>query len=766
MQGSPSIYFRCRSLFQFYERPERWLNGGLNGLMTRRFRSGGSSGSGGDYSKPSTHKFSPGRPPQRRQQAQTPLHVDEVVEYFESRVKSWARSPRLHQRLDDFGIPSPDAQNLLHEFTQRVQRGELSTPEIREKYYLDRLSKNAADLPIGTLADRVYTNVLFSWATDPANRQFLDTIISPSTLDSIENLVTAVDASYPAENFQLARRMRRKVIMHVGPTNSGKTYNALRALAAARVGIYAGPLRLLAHEIWERLNLGQILPLGAENEPTEDLVDDTIDVGDGKPAVHKNGDPRYARLCNLITGEEQKFVSDLAPLTSATVEMISFHQKYDVAVVDEVQMLADEYRGGGWTNAILGIAAKELHLCGEETAVPIVEAMLKGTGDELIVNRYQRLAPLSIEPHSLRGDLSKIRKGDCMVTFSRKGVFGLKRKVEEVTGLRCAVVYGRLPPEVRNSQAALFNDQDSGYDVLIGSDAIGMGLNLKIKRVILESVDKFDGVQERPLSLSQTKQIAGRAGRYGAHKDGDENVGLVATVREQDMPFLRRAIAAPFEPLKAARQNPTLASWQEAATALPPGASFRTMIDVHRFCARTNPIFEFCEINNIDTISEFVDTYASDFTTAEKFTIVMAPIPWRDRRLIEVIGDFMTKYREKFQVDLVSCLEETMYIKALRETEVKMTEGGQPKSNVQALDVLETLHKILVLYMWMSMRHPVAWSSHDDVSKLKARTEVALEWSLEGLTEAQELMGHHVGREPRKEKISFSKRRDRKIVLP
>jgi ATP-dependent RNA helicase SUPV3L1/SUV3 len=64
------------------------------------------------------------------------------------------------------------------------------------------------------------------------------------------------------------------------------------------------------------------------------------------------------------------------------------------------------------------------------------------------------------------------------VTFSRTNIFKLKRKIEEVTGLRCAVAYGRLPPEIRSEQAALFNNPGSGYDVMIGSDAIGMGLNL------------------------------------------------------------------------------------------------------------------------------------------------------------------------------------------------------------------------------------------------------------------------------------------------
>ena len=141
-------------------------------------------------------------------------------------------------------------------------------------------------------------------------------------------------------------------------------------------------------------------------------------------------------------------------------------------------MITDPQRGAGWTNAVLGLKAKELHLCGEETAIPVVQALLESTNDELIINRYERLTPLVIEEKSLEGDLSKVRKGDCIVTFSRGNIFSLKRLVERATGLRCAIVYGRLPPEIRSEQAALFNDPNSGYDVLIGSDAIGMGLNL------------------------------------------------------------------------------------------------------------------------------------------------------------------------------------------------------------------------------------------------------------------------------------------------
>ena len=47
-----------------------------------------------------------------------------------------------------------------------------------------------------------------------------------------------------------------------------------------------------------------------------------------------------------------------------------------------------------------------------------------------------------------------------------------------LTGLKCALVYGALPPESRVMQADLFNDPNSEYDVIVASDAVGMGLNL------------------------------------------------------------------------------------------------------------------------------------------------------------------------------------------------------------------------------------------------------------------------------------------------
>lgn len=458
-------------------------------VIFRRHRSGGHSQQRqqkrGGFEK---RKF------QKQKEERSLRHVDpnNIPAWVEEDIARWATTRRdMHTRLASFGIPPSDIQPLLDKFVTEVQRGRLSSPRAADKYGFVQFVQNITpDSHVNDL-DVMYSTTFFAWASDPLIQSTLKAIVSNNTLSTIQRLAQATERYYPEEDFPEARKINRKVIMHVGPTNSGKTHNALRALAAAPTGLYAGPLRLLAHEIWERLNLGQIVPLGMEEDggtnvkthavsPLPD-TESALDVQSTSPVVPKQGNPKHVRHCNLITGEEHRIVDSHASLVSCTVEMVSTNHVVDVAVIDEIQMIADEQRGNAWTAAVLGVCARELHLCGEETAIPLIEALLKDTGDELIVKRYKRLTPLTVEKESLNGDFSLVRKGDCIVTFRRSSIFAIQRQVEEQTGMRCAVVYGKLPPELRSEQAALFNDPDSGYDVIIGSDSIGMGLNLCVR---------------------------------------------------------------------------------------------------------------------------------------------------------------------------------------------------------------------------------------------------------------------------------------------
>lgn len=300
----------------------------------------------------------------------------------------------------------------------------------------------------------------------------------------------------PMEAFPLARAMTRHFTLHVGPTNSGKTHDAVQALAAASSGAYLGPLRLLAFEQFETLN-------------------------------------HMGCVCSLLTGEEAMELAG-SHHVSSTVEMANFHTPIDVGVIDEAQMIADKSRGHRWAEAILGIPAHEVHVCCAPHAEQVVSELVRLCDDELTVVRHNRLVPLLPEKRGFRLPES-VRPGDALVVFSRKSVHAVAAQVAGL-GMRPSVIYGALPYEVRHEEARRFNEGET--DVVVATDAIGMGMNLPIRRVVFVEQEKFDGCDVRMLRPEEVQQIAGRAGRFGRY-----DKGYVTSVRLRGE--IRRRITEP-----------------------------------------------------------------------------------------------------------------------------------------------------------------------------------------------------------------------------
>lgn len=371
------------------------------------------------------------------------------------RLDEWADSQRVKNRLDAFGFSPDEANALLQDWRQKVQE-DLEVMDKDDEGFLARMNAMGWDAQTLTLA---YESGEWSSVFEAAFlRHFLEyaVVSGPEHMRlHLGALLQATDLSTMGQSFLPARTVNRHFHLHMGPTNSGKTYNALKALAKAPTGVYAGPLRLLAHEVWERLNLGSVGGL------------------DGK-----------GRACSLLTGEERRIVEGGANMVSCTVEMLPLHGNYDgkpwdVVVVDEIQMLGDTQRGGAWTNAVMGANAKEVHLCGDETTADLLKTMIDSfKGDTLTIHRYERLTPLTVADTSLEGNWNKIQPGDCVVTFSRTNVFAAKKAIEGTLGKKCAVVYGALPPETRAEQARDFNEEAGRAEIMVASDAVGMGLNL------------------------------------------------------------------------------------------------------------------------------------------------------------------------------------------------------------------------------------------------------------------------------------------------
>lgn len=286
----------------------------------------------------------------------------------------------------------------------------------------------------------------------------------------------------PKNEYINARNMERKFFIHLGDTNTGKTFNAIERLKTARKGIYLSPLRILALENFEKLN-------------SEGVV------------------------CNLSTGEEE-IIKEGATHTSCTIEKLNLREEYDVAVIDEIQMIGDSQRGAAWTRALLGVKCKEIHVCGALNTKELLEKILKDCKDEYEIKEYTRNIPLEVEYKNF--NIRDAQEGDAIVVFSKKRVLEIASEYSNL-GIKSSIIYGDLPPEVRRMQYNQFINKET--KVLVTTDAIGMGVNLPIRRIIFMSIRKFDGDEVRELTSQEVKQVAGRAGRKGIY-----DIGYVASV--------------------------------------------------------------------------------------------------------------------------------------------------------------------------------------------------------------------------------------------
>jgi ATP-dependent RNA helicase SUPV3L1/SUV3 len=510
------------------------------------------------------------------------------------------------------------------------------------------------------------------------------------------------DMRYPMEWYPATRMMHRTIHLHVGPTNSGKTYHALQRLEQAETGIYAGPLRLLAHEVYTRLN--------AKGIP-----------------------------CALVTGEERRVPEGLEwTMKSCTVEMVPLNDAVDVAVIDEIQMIGDPDRGWAWTQAFLGVRAKEVHLCGEARTVPIIRDICAAIGDKLEVHEYNRLSPLEMDVRSLDGNMENLRKGDAVILFSRIQLHAMKKHIEETTGKRCAIVYGSLPPETRAQQASLFNDPDNDYDFLVASDAVGMGLNLSIKRIIFDTTWKHDGFGQAQLTIPEIKQIAGRAGRYRTARDAtvshpidltdgeppdvqpplqvreEETVGYVTTLDDQDLSFVSTALETTPSPLEAAYILPPNTIVERFAAYFPPGTPFSYILLRLNEIAIVSKHFKLCRLKDAIEIADHVQHL--NLTVSDNLNIAAAPVQLNDIVFSRVLIELAECVAQRQNIHILD-------LKSMPNELLGMGPHEYPGGREAYLRAMEVFHKAITLYLWLSYRFSSIFRDQAVAFHLKGLTE-------------------------------------------
>ena len=488
-------------------------------------------------------------------------------------------------------------------------------------------------------------------------------------IDTLSGLSTELAFRGYPDTFEKARRLQRSITLFVGPPNSGKTHAAFERLAKAGNGAYLAPLRLLALEGRDRL------------------------VARGVP-------------CSLLTGEEN-VPADGARVVSSTIEMVGTNKPIEVAVIDEAQMIFDPYRGWAWTQAIVAVPASEVIIICSAYAVSALENLLGLCGEKVEVRHFERKQHVQLLPGPV--PISALHKGDAVVAFSRREVLMLRDQIG-ASGHAVSVIYGALPPEVRRREAERFAQGAS--DILVATDAIGMGLNLPIRRVLFSTMTKFDGEGDRTLNESEVHQIAGRAGRYGMHDEG-----FVGVLREAEptaaktlKELLPKTPRAPRDFKAPVAPN----GWHIATISSRLGLKkLRDVLGVFMDQLQLdNAHFEVAKLEQMLELAAKLDESAASLTLKERFTYAQAPVDSRTDAQVQQFLSWTHSHALTGKAGTPWFLQEV--------------------DEHSRLERMEQALRSCTLWLWLDLRFPDVFGHVEEVIEMRRRLNDGIERQLKG----------------------------------
>ena len=579
-----------------------------------------------------------------------PAAVDAVWAYYRSGDRD-----TLQQALGPVP-PHPNAAELQAHLARLAARSDALKPEHLPSLLPRLQAECATPQPLADLLA----------ATSRAQDRWEHQVAELDTLQGLNRELAF--QGYP-DTFPKARRADRRISLYVGPPNSGKTHAAFERLAQALDGAYLAPLRLLALEGRDRL------------------------VARGVP-------------CSLLTGEEN-VPADGARVVSSTIEMVSTNTPVDVAVIDEAQMIFDNSRGWAWTQAIVAVPATEVIIICSAYAVPAIENLLGLCGERCSVRVFERKQHVELLPQPV--PLSSLKLGDAVVAFSRRDVLTLRDAIA-ANGHPVSVIYGALPPEVRRREAERFSTGES--HILVATDAIGMGLNLPIRRVLFSTLTKFDGIGDRTLDESEVHQIAGRAGRFGIHEEGF--VGVLKDAEPQALRVLKDLLAKTPRAPRDFKAPVAPNGWHvDTISSRLHKTRLGEVLGVFMQQLKLDDAhFAVAELEQMLDLAAELDKSASRLTLKERFIYAQAPVDMRTDSLVQEFLEWSHNHSHSGRAGRPWFLDAV---------------DGHSK-----LERMEQALRGCTLWLWLDLRFPGVYGHVEEVHALRSALNDGIERQLKG----------------------------------
>lgn len=294
----------------------------------------------------------------------------------------------------------------------------------------------------------------------------------------------------------------------------------------------------------------------------------------------------------------------------------------------------------------------------------------------------------------------------------------------------------------------------------------------KIRRIVFESLHKWDGTAEVRLATPQIKQIAGRAGRYGVHTpispsapdldldpsapppvsaEPDSVNGEATTLDAEDLPLLQAAMKEPTVQVTRASSTPPFETFKHIYQLLPSSTPMSRIFSLARSISRTKPHYHSTGTHSFGEVGDKI-AHIHPLTFQERYTFGSAPVNLRDAQVVSALVSFVKNFakgqpilmedwgRDSGLEDALEAVEEARELKAKAtstdSSEVESTFAKQQLSSVfspTTLQSLESFHRCLTLYLWLSYRLAPIFSDQTKARELRQKVEKSIEFALDGI---------------------------------
>ncbi len=347
---------------------------------------------------------------------------------------------------------------------------------------------------------------------------------------------------------------RGESILVAAPTGAGKTFIALVALANAvyREGgraFYTAPLRSIAQEkyaefrVLERLGFRVRVSIGdyTEGPPEADVVITTYE----KMDAMLRGHPRLLGEVSAVVVDEIHMVGsrDRGPTVEGLVaRLLASRRRPQIVALSATVPNAEEI--AEWLGAKLirsewrpvplreGVFKdyKVYYPDGSSRAVPRVHGLpdldlalevVREGGQALVFTQSRRKAASLAKRASERMGLAsrECREASGEVLRESWGPASLRETLASLVSRCVAFHHAGLPSQARKAVEDYF--RAGVVKVIYSTPTLAAGVNLPARRVIIYEYYRYSEGEAEPISVSEYKQLAGRAGRPGYDREGE-----------------------------------------------------------------------------------------------------------------------------------------------------------------------------------------------------------------------------------------------------